>query len=415
MEAGRPAQGAPPRTVCVDRRMVLRSKGTGASTYAEGLRRGVRDSGYALRSLTDAADPAFVPPRRGRVWAAALSPWPVSLRAMEGGLLAPDVFRRAQVHFDVYRRYLRLRTAAPPHLMHWTYPVPLHLVGVPNLYCVHDLIPLLAPELTPIHPARSRRMLERLMANAAQLVTVSEASRREIIRVLGWPPDRVTNTYQQVVLPAWTPAEAAAARSRATEAVGVGEADYFLHVGTVERRKNIGRLVQAYRQSGSRRALVLAGPDGWGAAAELAGAADLLVPPGVAARQACGRPRVIRTDWLARDALLGLIQGATAVLAPSLAEGFGLPVVEAMALGTPALTSHAGASAEVAGTAALLVDPYNVRQLAEGIAALDKDAGLRARLAADGLVRVAAFSPAAYAARLSTLYGEVLARDAAAR
>ncbi len=409
MEPARRAQGAAAPTIGVDRRLVRAGNGTGASTYADGVRRAVCRSGRSLLELTDAAGAAPVPAGRTRLWAAALAPWRVRAAPQRGGLVAADVFRRAQVHFDVYGRYLRLHAAVLPSLMHWSYPLPLRLAGVPNVYSVLDLIPLLQPELTPIRQARARRMLRRLRHEAAHLVTISETSRREIIATLGWPADQVTNTSLAVEPPSWTAAEAAAARALATESVGVAEGDYFLHVGTVERRKNIGRLIEAYRQSGSRRALVLAGPDGWQAAAEMAGAADLLVSAGPAARQAAGRARVIRADWMERTALLGLLQGAAALLAPSLAEGFGLPAVEAMALGTPALTSDMGACAEVAGDGALLVAPRDVRQLADALAALDRDPGLRGSLAERGRKRARAFSAAAYAARLAAVYDAVLA------
>ncbi len=319
-------------------------------------------------------------------------------------MLARDVFRRAQVHFDAYGRYLRLRTPSPPALMHWSYPLPLHLAGVPNLYSVLDLIPLLQPDLTPIRLQRSRRMLARLRHEATHLVTISETSRREIISTLGWPADRVTNTYLPVDV-----APTLAKAADILEALGLAPGDYFLHVGTVERRKNIARMVEAYRLSGSCRALVLAGPDGWQAAEELSAAGDLLVPAGTASRAAQGRPRIIRVDWLAREAILGLIREAAAVLAPSLAEGFGLPTVEAMALGVPALTTNVGAPAEIAAGAALLADPYDVRALAAAIAALDGDAGLRGRLVAAGRLRAQMFSPGAYADRLCALYGAVLA------
>ena len=412
MEPARSAQDVVLPAVCVDHRRVRLSKGTGASIYAEGLRRGVRDAGWALTALTDAPGAGFVPPGRVWRWAASLPPWPARAQPCRDGLVATDAFRRAQVHFDIYRTYLRLRATARPSLMHWSYPLPLRLAGVPNIYSVLDLIPLLQPDLTPIRRSRSLAMLKRLRHEADHLVTISETSRRDIVATLGWPADRVTNTYLPVEPPAWTAPQAAAARSRGAERAGVTEQGYFLYVGTIETRKNIARMIEAYRLSGSRRALVLAGPDGWQASAELAGAVDLLVPPGVAARQAEGRPRVIRIDWVERELLLGLISGATALLAPSLAEGFGIPAVEAMAFGTPALTSQFGASAEVAGPAAMLVDPYDVRGLAQALLALDGDAGLRARLSEAGRARSRMFSAAAYAGRLSSLYASVLSRHA---
>jgi len=413
MQAPDEATGTPARDlpiVCVDQRRVRWARGTGAASYAQALRRSLPHAGFTAEALVDApATPPFTARGRAWRWAAALAPWPVTTTApRDGERIAVDVFRRAQVHFDIHGRYLRLRGPAPPTLMHWSYPLPLHFAGVPNLYSVLDLIPLLHPTLTPVRQARARRMLHRLRHEAAHLVTISEASRREIIATLGWPPDRVTNTYLALDLPEQDAAQARASAEAATGAAGLRTGDYFLHVGTVERRKNVGRLLQAYRASGSTRALVLAGPDGWGAVSELADAAGLLVAAGTAARSAAGRPHVVRIDWTERDALLGLIRGAAAVLAPSLAEGFGLPAVEAMALGTPALTSNTGAPQEVAGGAALLVDPLDVRDIAAGIAALDRDAVLRATLSVAGRVRARTFAPAAYAARLAALYGAVL-------
>ena len=382
----------------VDDRRVRWGRGTGVASFAKMLRAAVPQAGFALEALVDAPGEGFTPPGRAWRWAAAAAPWAVGTTAPAGGeRLAVDVFRRAQVHFDMYGRYLRLRGPAPPALMHWSYTLPLHFAGVPNLYSVLDLIPMLQPDLTPIDQARAIKLLRRLRREAAHLVTISETSRREIITHLGWPEERVTNAYLAVDVPAPDPARTQAACA----AAGVEVGDYFLHAGTVERRKNIGRLIAAYRASGSTRALVLVGPDGWGAAEELAAASGLLAG-------AAGQARVVRIDWLNRPDLLGLLHGAAAVLVPSLAEGFGLPVVEAMALGTPSLTSRGGAPEEVTGGAALLVNPQDVGDIAAGIRALDADADLRGRLVAAGLRRAAAFTPAAYAARMAAVYAGVL-------
>ena len=398
-----PGAGSGLPAVCTDHRLVALENGTGAARYAASLRRAAAQAGYATELLVDAAGPGAPVPSRLRKLLAALPPLAQAAPLHAGRRLAPDAFRRAQVHFDIHGRYLRLRGDALPALMHWSYPLPLHLAGVPNLYSVLDLIPLLQPGLTPVGQRRARRMLARLRHEADHLVTISEASRREIVATLGWPPERVTNTFMATDVPDWGPAQARLAAAAACRAAGVAPGGYFLHVGTVERRKNVARLVEAYRASGSRRALVLAGPDGWRAAEELQGAAGLLRPAGQ------GAPRVVRLGWTARDTLLGLVAGATAVLAPSLAEGFGLPAVEAMALGAPALTSRGGATEEITGGAALLVDPRDVAALADAIRALDQQPGLRASLAAAGRRRAQAFSPEAHAARLGALYARVLA------
>lgn len=95
------------------------------------------------------------------------------------------------------------------------------------------------------------------------------------------------------------------------------------------------------------------------------------------------------------------------MLFPSLYEGFGLPVLEAMLLGTPVLTSTAGSLPEVAGDAAIMVDPYDVDAIRRGIRTIDADAGLREHLSAQGRIRAETFSPAAYRDRLTKLYGKI--------
>ena len=352
------------------------AQGTGVSTYG-----GVLAACLPLVGMR--ADVLRATPVVGRAarWAAAA--WPGSAQAVpaDGGHAAMDVFRIAQVHFDLWRRVRPVRAVAPPDVMHWTYPLPLRLVGRPNVYTVHDLIPLLHQELTGINGARMRRMLQAILRHAAHVVTVSEATREEIIAQLGVAPGHVTNTGQAVDV---TGADTAPPQ-------GLTPGTYWLHVGAVERRKNIRRLVAAWRASGTAHALVLAGPDGWNAVEQLAGA-----------------PPVRRIPWLPRPELLALIRGARGLLMPSLAEGFGLPVAEAMALGTPVLTSNRGALAEVAGGAAVLIDPEDTGAIVQGLMALDHDADLRGRLAALGLIEARRFGRDAYAGRMRAMYASVV-------
>lgn len=430
--------------VCLDARGILLAEGTGIATYAAALAACLPLAGWTPELLAaspwDPASGRMQPLPRGelarvRRWAAALDPRPRTAILgpqqvrIAAGLpptrlrTAPDVFRTAQVQFDLYGRFLAVRNGRsapplpPPSIAHWTCPLPIRFRDVPNVYAVHDLIPLLHPGLTPIRKERSLRMLQRLGTIASHVVTGSETARLEILNALGWRPDRVTNAYHAItVSPRDAPAQAV---QDAAAALGLEPGAYFLHVGQVERRKNIARLVAAYRESGIASPLVLLGPDGWRASEELATAAGLLRSPGPsdgASGTAAGPtaepmvgPAILRVPWLPRADALALMRGARAVLLPSLAEGFGLPIVEAMALGTPAMTSSGGATAEVAGDAALLVDPFDVRSIATGLRALDRNAELRAALAEQGLRRARLFQPDAYAARLAELYRGVLA------
>ena len=117
--------------------------------------------------------------------------------------------------------------------------------------------------------------------------------------------------------------------------------------------------------------------------------------------------RVKFTGYVRPEDMAGLYSLATVFAYPSLYEGFGLPVLEAMACGTPVLTSNVSALPEVAGDAALLVDPYDTRAISAGLGALDRDAALRDRLSHAGLAQAERFSVARYQERLTRLYEEV--------
>ena len=114
--------------------------------------------------------------------------------------------------------------------------------------------------------------------------------------------------------------------------------------------------------------------------------------------------RIRRYDFLPLHSLVSLVRGAKATLFPSLYEGFGLPVLESMLVGTPVLTSQAGSLAEVAGDAAYIADPYDVDSIALGIRALDSDEGLRLALAEKGRRQAANFSPELYRDKLGATY-----------
>lgn len=356
---------------------------SGVATYALAVR-------AAQLRLDPAAGLLAGPPLHGaqakaRRVARALVPGDVRAQSEAGGFVFPDLFRLAHVHFTVRRRLLTVAVPGPPGLIHWTYPVPLRLVGWRNLYTVHDVIPLIRPDLSPIDPHRHARVLAQVLDAADRVVTVSQAARAEIVGWSGCDPALVVDCSQAVEPPA---------QSRAPP-LGLAPGGYLLVVGAIEPRKNLARLLAGYRASGAASPLVVAGPDGWDAER---------IAPLMAAT-----PNVRRAPYLDRPELLALVAGARALLMPSLAEGFGLPIAEAMALGVPVLASRGGATEEVAGGAALLVDPRDERAIAAAIGRLASDDRLCADLAARGRAAARRFTPERFAERLGRLYADVFA------
>ena len=377
----------------IDARMLGR-EGTGVATYAQTLLAALELAGrHPLRVTDPSCGRPMAPAHRVARWirwADALVERPRPLRRSSHNLEARDIFRLAQVHFDRRGTLLRLSASGVPGIVHWTYPLPIRIDGWINIYTVHDAIPITHPALSQIDPSRHRRLLAALAASAEHLVTVSEAARRDIIAALGCDPNIISACLPGVAAePGSTPLPA-----------GLRAGRYMLFAGSVEPRKNLVRLIQAYRDSGAACPLVIAGPNGW-RADEIARLID-------------ASPFVIRLPYVDRTTLMTLMANARALLFPTITEGFGLPIVEAMQLGTPVLTARGGAAEEVAGGAALLADPLSVPDLTAAIIRLADDAVL-AELSRAGLARGAYFTTAAFAGRLDELHRQLLDRNPSAR
>jgi glycosyltransferase involved in cell wall biosynthesis len=223
---------------------------------------------------------------------------------------------------------------------------------VPTVVTVHDLAILRAPEAFPRwHRLYGRAGLERVLRAADAIVAVSEFARSEVTVLADVPHDRIR------VVPNGVDDVFTADGPRA-------EGDYVLAVATLEPRKNLGRAVDAARELGVELRVV--GARGWGG--------------------------VDVDGWVGEipDAELAtLYRGARCMVYPSLYEGFGLPVLEAMACGTPVVTSAATAMEEVAGGAAVLVDPLDTAAIAGGI---EEAIARRDELVPAGLARARAFT-----------------------
>ena len=366
--------------IAIDARTILQRK-TGDRTYTLGLLRGLARvaSPHQFDVLLDAPDDAHLvamatdnsprfevhvlPARNARTWSAfALPRWAWNHR---------------------------------PALVHVNYLAPGPL-PCPFVTTIHDVVWRALPRT---FPAKDRAIMNLAMPlsvwRAARILTESRSSKNEIARTLRVRADKISVTtiglddrFRAPVSPAQI--------SDLRRKYGLGAAPYVLSVGVLQPRKNLARLITAFRQI--KRAnptwlhrLAVVGKPGWG---------DDLTQTD---------PDIVYTGYVLDEELPALYAGAQVFAYPSLYEGFGLPIIEAMAAGAPVLTSNRASMPEVAGDAAVKIDPYQTVSIRDGLELMLRDADLRDELRQRGKVWAEHFTVEAQARGVLAAYELALA------
>jgi len=292
----------------------------------------------------------------------------------------------------------------PVDLLHGTHYTLPALCPVPAVVTLHDITFDLHPEW---YTRRARLSFGGFAGSSARkarhVLTVSECSRKDIISSYGVDAAKVTSV-PLAPDPRFRPVTEAGELARVRERYRLGE-PYVLHVGSITPRRNIGRLLDAFagvRRGGGRPTLVLAGR------------VEPPSPPVEADIRRRGLADAVRVaGYVDGGDLPALYSGAAVVAYPSLYEGFGLPVIEAMACGVPVLASSGSCFPEVAGDAALLVDPEDTGAIESGLRSLLTDEPLRRKLIERGFVRAASFTWERAARETLAVYDLVLGRTRA--
>lgn len=283
-----------------------------------------------------------------------------------------------QVSFP--RACRRLDLAHVPYFASPLFPI------VPTVVTIHDLIPLLLPAYrgSPLV-----RLYTRLVAAAARkaqaIITVSQASKGDIVRCLRIPPERVHVTYEAAG-EAFQPLRDKTRLAVIRQKYSLPDR-YLLYLGGFDQRKNLLTLLRAFALLANKHqaGLVIAG--------QLPPRDSLLFPDPCRVAKKLGIIRkVIFTGWVPEEDKPALFSGAVAFVFPSLYEGFGLPVAEALACGTPVIASNRSSLPEVVGEGGILVEPTDVQALSEAMEALLVDDALRAELQQKALIQAAKFS-----------------------
>ncbi len=273
------------------------------------------------------------------------------------------------------------RIAFPPvewlvscNVFHATNFIAPPSLRVPTVVTVHDIGFIRRPESVPPAIRRMARLLPTVLRRASVVITVSEFTRDELVWWLPDVADRISvipnGIHHRKVQPGDTGLQPGP--------------PYAVMLGTLEPRKNVALALDAMRilrRRGVALRLVLAGSP-----------SPVLDVPAMMRKRGLGPPEVVRTGYVDDARVAALVAGARMLVFPSLYEGFGMPVIEAMDAGLPVVAARAGATPEVAGDAAVLVDPGDPEAFAEAMRRVATDEGLRAGLIEAGRQRAKQYS-----------------------
>jgi glycosyltransferase involved in cell wall biosynthesis len=285
-----------------------------------------------------------------------------------------------------------------PNVFHCQYILPPR-IKTATVITIHDLAHEHYPEFSPrLEGFRMRRLVPWSARRADHIITVSEYSAADISRTYGIPRDRITVVYPSPH-EKFQPRDKETCRAHLKEVYGL-DAPFILYVGRVQVRKNLIRLAEAYgrvRRQHPELKLVIVGKP------------DLYYERLLARIDELGLKKcVVFSGYVPGDDLPLFYNAAEMFVFPSMFEGFGLPVMESMASGVPAITSQGSCLAEVAGDGALLVDPASVASIADAIQQVLDNSALRRGLIERGLRRTASFRKKSFAETILRVYESLI-------
>jgi glycosyltransferase involved in cell wall biosynthesis len=283
-------------------------------------------------------------------------------------------------------------------VFHSTYPLPVRMKNARQVVTMHDMIPMRLP-YTTMDNKREILARHRTAAKIADLImTVSEHSKHDICDILQLPEDKVAVVRQPS---RFKPLDQRAQRDveRVLSRYNLTPKGYILHVGAIEPKKNLKRLLQAYVELDTDIPIVFTGSKAWMWESEVGWVME--------SEDKALTSRVRFFNHIPFRDMPYLYSGAICMAFPSIYEGWGLPVVEALSFGTPVITSQSSSMPEVGGEAALYVDPYSVRDIRDKLERMLSDKELRDYLSTEALARSQVLSMESFTAEVGAAYAKL--------
>lgn len=302
-----------------------------------------------------------------------------------------DIFHSANRLHGVFRKCNRVELQQPPDVWHMTTPLPIKVNAKKTVITVHDLIPLKVPFTTLDIKANFYHLFKWACHSADMILSVSEHTKKDIIDIYQIPEEKIQVTYQSYQAKKTISDQdfediyLTSNRLKAQK--------YVLFVGNIEPKKNLKELISAMAYVSQGYKLVIVGRKAWLHQSQLKNMKKLLRPK-----------QYLFLDYVDQMELSILYKNALCLVFPSLYEGFGLPVLEAMAHDCPVICSNTASLPEVGGDAALYVNPYHFQEIRDCLCRVIESESLRKEMIAKGRKQVDFFSQENYANRLNQAY-----------
>ena len=302
-----------------------------------------------------------------------------------------DVYHTANRLFAATKKITKLKIKNKPDIFHLTTPWPIKIQGVKTVITIHDLIPLKVPFTTLDMKEHFYNLFKWATESADLILSVSEHTKKDIMEIYGVPEEKIKVTYQSYKGgDVEVSKEDSAVYLQSKKLVAE---KYILFVGNIEPKKNIKQLIRAFAYIKKGYKLAIVGHKAWMSDSQLVGLKSYLK-----------KKEYVMLDYVTEEELVMLYSNAFCMVFPSLYEGFGLPVLEAMQNNCPVICSDRSSLPEVGGDAVLYVDPYKFSDIRMQLDKLITNPSLRLDMIEKGKLRVEFFSPENYAKRLQAAF-----------